>query len=114
MGPAAQALTPALEGLLDDPSHAPAAISALQAISGTPDPVRTAEILLTSVERNADADTALDALGALGPEALTPTVSARLKALAERDLRVVTSGLEPEMVPADERLRERARKLLGA
>lgn len=114
VGPAAQALTPALEGLLDDPSHAPAAISALQAISGGPDPVRTAEILLTSVERNADADTALDALGALGPEALTPTVSARLKALAERDLRVVTSGVEPEMVPADERLRERARKLLGA
>ncbi|MFF3458946.1 HEAT repeat domain-containing protein [Streptomyces sp. NPDC002730] len=114
LGPEAHALAPALEGLLDDPDQSPAAILALLALGHDLDRTRAAGLLLDSAERNADPETALDALLALGPEALTPESRARLTSLAERDLRVVTSGLEPEIVPADERLRERARAILGA
>ncbi|MGW6456918.1 HEAT repeat domain-containing protein [Streptomyces sp. NPDC055078] len=112
LGPAARELAPALEALLDDPVQAPTAIIALQSTGCALDAAQAADLLLTSAERDADAATALEALGTLGPEALTPDTTTRLTTLAERDLRVVTSGLEPEIVPADERLRERARRLL--
>lgn len=108
------ARAPALEGLLDDPDQSPAAVLALLALGHDLDRARAAGLLLDSAERIADPETAPDALLALGPEALTPEFRARLTALAERDLRVVTSGPEPEIVPADERLRERARAMLGA
>ncbi len=114
LGPTARALTPALESLLGDPEQAPCAILALLAIDGDLDRTRAADLLLTSAERQADADTALEALSALGPRALSAVARARLTDLAERDLRVVTSGLETELVPGDERLREKAQALLRA
>ncbi|MQS36030.1 HEAT repeat domain-containing protein [Streptomyces katsurahamanus] len=114
IGPAGAALAPALGPLLDDPVQAPGAVIALRSLGHGPDDARAADLLLSSAERNAEWATALDALGALGPGALTPEVRARLTALAEGDLRVVDSGLEPEIVPQDERLRIRARELLAA
>ena len=59
---------------------------------------------------NADAVTALEALVALGPTALTADHHRRLTALAERDRRVRASGVETRIAPADERLREQARE----
>ncbi|MFI1398066.1 hypothetical protein [Streptomyces sp. NPDC020681] len=113
LGPAAHALGPDLAALLDDPEQAPSAVLALHATGNGLDPARAAEYLLDSAERNADPVTALEALHALGPDALIPEVTARLTALAERDLRVVTSGVEPRIVPSDESLREQARELLS-
>lgn len=112
--PAAQALRPALERLLDDPEQAPTAVLALVAIGHDIDRAHAAAILLDSAERDAAPATALDALLALGPKMLPNEATARLTELAERDLRVVASGLEPEIVPADERIRERAWAMLRA
>ncbi|GGU60975.1 hypothetical protein GCM10010211_27310 [Streptomyces albospinus] len=67
-----------------------------------------------SAEEDADPGTALEALSALGREALTGDRIHRLTALAERDRRVVCAGLEGEIIRADERLREKARTVLAA
>ncbi|GAA2257026.1 hypothetical protein GCM10010232_53530 [Streptomyces amakusaensis] len=107
IGPAAAALAPALEALLDDHEQVPAALLALGALGHETDRARAADLLLTSVERETDWTTALEALAALGPEALTGEVTARLTAIAERDLRVV------EPATADESLRHRVRELLA-
>ncbi|MFB7534221.1 hypothetical protein ACFC0C_39610 [Streptomyces sp. NPDC056178] len=111
IGAEARPLVPALEGLLTDPLQTPAAVLALHAIAPESlDGPRLAGLLLDSAEEDADAVTALEALVALGRTALTEDHRRRLRALAERDLRVVSSGLEPGVAPADERLREQARE----
>ncbi|MET9919391.1 hypothetical protein ABZZ04_20155 [Streptomyces sp. NPDC006435] len=112
MGGAARPLVPALEGLLTDPAHVPAAVLALHAIAPeTLDGPRTAGLLLDSAEADADAELALEALALLGPAALTDDHRRRLTALAEQDLRVRSSGVEPAICPADEQLREQAREV---
>ncbi|SFY01902.1 hypothetical protein SAMN02787144_1009145 [Streptomyces atratus] len=111
IGGAARPLVPALEGLLTEPMQIPSAVLALHAIAPeTLDGPRTAGLLLDAAEQDADAETALDALVVLGPDSLTEDGRRRLIALAERDLRVRASGLEPGIAPADERLREQARE----
>lgn len=111
LGEAARPLVPALEGLLDDRVQVPPVVLALHAIAPEHlDGRRAAALLLEAAERDDDAPTALEALVALGPAALTPEHRRRLTDLAERDLRVRASGLEPGIAPADERLREQARE----
>lgn len=126
LGPAARPLRPRLERLLDDPVQAPAAVLALLATvpgdgpddggSGADclDRTALAEAALESAELDADPDTALEALRALGARALSGEHIRRLTALAERDPRVVRSGLEHEVIRADERFRQEARAVLAA
>ncbi|MFI6285164.1 HEAT repeat domain-containing protein [Streptomyces sp. NPDC051018] len=111
LGVLARPLAPVLESLLTDPEHAPTAVLALHAAGGAP--AHAADLLLTSAELHADPFTALEALGALGPETLSAQETARLTALGERDLRVVASGPESEIIPGDERFQDAARKLLA-
>ena len=101
--------------MLDTPLHAPACALALLAI-GVEDETRRAlaDPVLTSAEHNADPDTALEALTSLGRSALTQDHLNRLTALADGDRRVVNSGLELQIIRADERLRTRARDTLAA
>ncbi|MFF0732012.1 hypothetical protein ACFYVK_10405 [Streptomyces chartreusis] len=115
LGPAARPLRPVLESMLGTPLHAPACALALLAI-GVEDEARRAlaDPVLTSAERNADPDTALEALTSLGGPALTQDHLNRLTALADGDRRVVNSGLEHQIIRADERLRIRARATLSA
>lgn len=115
LGPAARPLRPVLESMLDTPLHAPACALALLAI-GVEDETRRAlaDPVLTSAEHNADPDTALEALTSLGRSALTQDHLNRLTALADGDRRVVNSGLELQIIRADERLRTRARDTLAA
>ncbi|MGW4204483.1 HEAT repeat domain-containing protein [Streptomyces sp. NPDC004726] len=111
LGPAARPLVPALETLLSRPEHAPTAILALHAIADAPK--GAADMLLTAAELDTDSSTALEALRAIGVEGLSADETDRLRALAERDLRVVTSGADPEIIRADERFRAAARELLA-
>ncbi|MEU6304098.1 hypothetical protein [Streptomyces chartreusis] len=115
LGPAARPLRPVLESMLDTPLHAPACALALLAI-GVEDETRRALVdpVLNSAEHNADPDTALEALTSLGGPALAQDQLNRLTALADGDRRVVTSGLEHQIIRADERLRIRARAALSA
>ncbi|MEU8750445.1 hypothetical protein [Streptomyces chartreusis] len=115
LGPAARPLRPVLESMLGTPLHAPACALALLAI-GVEDEARRAlaDPVLTSAEHNADPDTALEALTSLGGPALTQDHLNRLTALADGDRRVVNSGLEHQIIRADERLRIRARATLSA
>ncbi|MGY3060181.1 hypothetical protein ACVWZD_004426 [Streptomyces sp. TE3672] len=111
IGGAARPLGPALEGLLTDRVQIPSAVLALHAIAPESlDGRRAAGLLLDAAERDADAVTALEALVALGPTALTADHHRRLTALAERDRRVRASGVETRIAPADEWLREQARE----
>ncbi|MFF0449836.1 HEAT repeat domain-containing protein [Streptomyces sp. NPDC004609] len=110
LGVCARPLAPVLESLLADPEHAPTAVLALHAADTTP--AHAADLLLTSAELHADPVTALEALRALGTDTLTAEETARLTALGERDLRVVASGPEPEIIPGDERFQDAVRKLL--
>ncbi|MFV5994001.1 hypothetical protein ACNPQM_16470 [Streptomyces sp. NPDC056231] len=111
IGEAARPLVPALEGLLTDREQTPAAVLALHAIAPESlDAPRLAGLLLDAAEADAEPVTAVDALVALGPTALTDDHLNRLTALAERDLRVTASGLESGIAPADERLRDRVRE----
>ncbi|MFD9502204.1 hypothetical protein [Streptomyces sp. NPDC060035] len=115
LGGQGRPLAPALEGLLAHPRHAPAAVLALHAIApGTLDVRAAAGLLLDSAEEDADPATALEALLALGRDALTEDHGRRLAALAERDLRVTASGVETAIAPTDDRLREQAREVLRA
>ncbi|MGW9121620.1 hypothetical protein ACWGRV_34260 [Streptomyces sp. NPDC055663] len=112
IGGAARPLVPALECLLTEPMQVPSAVLALHAIAPESlDGPRTAALLLDAAERDADAETALEALAVLGPAALTEEGRRRLTALAEQDRRVRAAGLGPGMSPADERLREKAREV---
>ncbi|MCT2544753.1 MULTISPECIES: hypothetical protein [Streptomyces] len=111
IGGAARPLVPALERLLTDRVQIPSAVLALHATAPESlDGPRAAGLLLDAAERDADAVTALEALVALGPTALTADHHRRLTALAERDRRVRASGVETRIAPADERLREQARE----
>ncbi|MET8516501.1 hypothetical protein [Streptomyces sp. NPDC005077] len=111
IGEPARRLIPALEGLLADRQQTPAAVLALHAIAPESlDAPRLAGLLLDSAEADAEPVTAIEALVALGPTALTDDHLSRLTALAERDLRVTASGLESGIAPTDERLRDRARE----
>lgn len=114
IGPDAKALVPALEALLADPALVPAAVLALRAVGSPLEPDRAADLLLTSAELDAAPVAALEALRSLGAHTLTPAAISRLTALAEGDLRVVTSGLETELIRLDERLRTAARELLAS
>ncbi|GAA2925937.1 hypothetical protein ACFPN0_28040 [Kitasatospora cinereorecta] len=115
LGDQGRPLVPALEGLLADPLHRPAAVLALHAIApGTLDGRAAAGLLLDSAEADADPATALEALRALGPDALTEDHGRRLAALAEGDLRVTASGVETTIASTDDRLREQAREVLRA
>ncbi|MFF2010985.1 hypothetical protein ACFVWY_18205 [Streptomyces sp. NPDC058195] len=111
IGAPARPLVPALEGLLAGRAPVPAVLLALHAIApDCLDAPRAAGLLLDAVERDDDTGTALEALAALGPAVVGEDGRRRLTALAERDLRVCTSGLQGGLVPGDERLRERIRE----
>ncbi|MFJ2872338.1 hypothetical protein [Streptomyces sp. NPDC087298] len=111
IGDGARPLVPALESLLTGGLRTPAAVLALHAIAPESlDRPRAAGLLLDAAEADADAVTALEALVVLGRAALTEDHRRRLTALAERDLRVRTSGVASGIPHADERLREQARE----
>ncbi|MGI5378824.1 hypothetical protein ACQEV2_32150 [Streptomyces sp. CA-251387] len=115
LGPAARPLRPALERILTTPLHAPAGALALLAIGVEEELRRTlADPVLVAAEHNADPDTAFEALLSLGRRHLTDDHLNRLGALADGDRRVVNSGLEDQIIHADERLRTRARDTLSA
>ncbi|MFD4576877.1 hypothetical protein ACFWNK_23630 [Streptomyces sp. NPDC058417] len=120
MGPAARPLRPVLEDLLATPPHAPAAVLALLAalpetdLRGPLDRTVLAGRVLDAAEHGVETDTAFEALAALGRESLTDAHARRLADLAERDRRVVTSGIEDQIIRADDRLADRARATLAA
>ncbi|WP_286251199.1 hypothetical protein [Streptomyces graminofaciens] len=119
LGSTARPLRPALEGMLTDPLHAPAATLALLAalpeeeLRGQLNRTALADLVLASAEDGTDPDAAFEALTALGTRALTTEQRHRLAALADRDPRVVDSGLEDQIIRKDERLRTRARTVLA-
>ncbi|MFD3453303.1 hypothetical protein ACFWVC_14100 [Streptomyces sp. NPDC058691] len=115
LGPAGRPLVPRLEALLDDPQQAPAAVLALLAVAD-PDSLDRAALAgaaLSSAEWDADAEGACGALEALGADALTPDHIRRLTDLAERDARVIRSGLADRIIRNDEQLRLWVRGLLA-
>ncbi|WP_329062130.1 hypothetical protein [Streptomyces sp. NBC_01429] len=115
LGPAAAPLRPLLERGLTRPELAPAMALALLATTPpgrhghTPD---LADALLTSAETDADPMGALEALTALGADALTTPQLHRLTDLATRDRRVLITALEPRPAHADAHFRETAQALL--
>ncbi|MEW1546317.1 hypothetical protein [Streptomyces tsukubensis] len=112
LGPAARPLAPALVALLDRPEQVPAAVFALAAVGAAP--AGAASLVLDCAERDTDPVSCLDALEALGPDALTPEEADRLEALAERDRRVRLPGPSPRLsIWSDQRIRLRARTLLA-
>ncbi|MGV9316480.1 hypothetical protein ACWDR0_30485 [Streptomyces sp. NPDC003691] len=112
LGPAARPLVPDLTALLDDPEQVPAAVLALAAAGSAP--AGAAALVLDCAEHDTDPLTCLEALEALGPDALTPEEADRLEELAERDRRILLPGPEPRTrVREDEHLRLRARALLA-
>ncbi|TQJ85389.1 HEAT repeat domain-containing protein [Streptomyces sp. SLBN-31] len=107
LGADARPLIPRLELLLADAEKAPAAALALLAITD-PDVVdlgRLAEAALHSAETAADVSGACEAFQALGTTALSPHQRLRVTELAERDRRIVGSGLANNIIREDERLR---------
>ncbi|MFE2291437.1 HEAT repeat domain-containing protein [Streptomyces sp. NPDC059452] len=113
LGPAARPLVPVLKALLTDPEQVPAAVLALHAV--TPEELDTghlAGLLLDAAEAGAAPFEAVDALEALGVAMLSEEHRKRLMGLAERDLRVVRSGVEGTVEAADERLRARVRAVV--
>ncbi|MFD8106371.1 hypothetical protein [Streptomyces microflavus] len=110
LGPAARPLVLVLKALLADPEQVPSAVAALRAID--PDELdtgRAAGLLLDAAEAGTAPFEAVDALVALGVDALSEVHRARFAALGERDLRVVRFGLDGTIEAADERLRARVR-----
>lgn len=108
-GAAGGPLVPVLEALLADPEQVPGAVLALLAIApGRLDAHRAAGLLLDAAECGTAPVEAVEALIALGPEAVGEDARARLARLAEQDLRLHVSGVLGA-VTADERVRERAR-----
>ncbi|AXG81078.1 hypothetical protein [Streptomyces paludis] len=114
LGPAAASLRPLLARGLSRPDLAPAMALALLATTPPEDGHHPglADALLTSAETDADPMGALEALTALGADALTPAELHRLTALATRDRRVLITASEPRPAHADTRFRETARALL--
>ncbi|GGV49714.1 hypothetical protein GCM10010495_79390 [Kitasatospora herbaricolor] len=107
LGAGARLLIPRVEQLLADPEKAPAAALALLAVAGPDavDPVRLAEAALHSAETGADVPGACEALQALGATALSVHQRRRVAELAERDRRIVGSGVAGGIIREDERLR---------
>ncbi|MET9959492.1 HEAT repeat domain-containing protein [Streptomyces sp. NPDC006326] len=116
LGPAGRSLTSHLESAFTHPVAVPAAATALVAVAGTGTLDRTslATAVLDAAEEEADPMGACDALGALGPAALSAAQVQRLAVLAEGDARVIRSGLETQIISRDEAFRTRARALLAA
>ncbi|MFF3617568.1 hypothetical protein [Streptomyces sp. NPDC002580] len=115
LGPAARSLGARLEAAVGDPASAPAAVAAL-AVVADPDALdRTAlaAAALWSAEADADPAGAIDALEALGPDALTGEHLRRLTVLADGDARVVRSGIESHIIDHDIEFRRRAQELLA-
>ncbi|MBT2900495.1 HEAT repeat domain-containing protein [Streptomyces sp. McG3] len=114
LGPGARPLAPALKALLADPQQTPTAALALHAVA--PDELdagHVAGLLLDAAEAGTAPFEAVDALVAFGTETLSGQHRARLTALAERDRRVVRTGLDGTVEIADERLRARVRAAVG-
>ncbi|QRV53695.1 HEAT repeat domain-containing protein [Streptomyces californicus] len=110
IGPDARDLVPVLEPLLADVELRAAAAVALHAVA--PDVLgagRAADLLLDAAEAGAAPAEAVEALVALGVAGLTVEQRARFAELAERDRRVIHSGLDGTVESADERLRARVR-----
>ncbi|MFI1188631.1 HEAT repeat domain-containing protein [Streptomyces californicus] len=110
IGPDARDLVPVLEPLLAHVELRAAAAVALHAVA--PDLLgagRAADLLLDAAEAGAAPAEAVEALVALGVAGLDAEQRARFTELAERDRRVVCSGLDGTVEPADERLRARVR-----
>jgi hypothetical protein len=115
IGPAARSLVPLLKALLTEPVQVPSAVSALRAVA--PDALdagHAADLLLDVAEAGTAPFEAVDALGALGAEALSDERRARLTELGERDRRVVRFGLEGTVEIADRRLCARIRAVVRA
>ncbi|WP_454315540.1 hypothetical protein [Streptomyces phaeoluteigriseus] len=118
LGSAARPLRPRLEELLATPLHAPAAVLALLAalpeeeLRGPLERTVLAGQVLDAAESGVDADSAFEALSALGRTALTDEHLHRVERLARGDRRVVTGGIEDRIIRADEQLATRARETL--
>ncbi|MEV4232908.1 hypothetical protein AB0J81_38760, partial [Streptomyces bobili] len=118
MGPDARPLRPVLEQLLATPPHAPAAVLALLAalpeeeLRGPLARSVLAGQVLDTAESGVDADNAVEALSELGRDALTDEHLHRIERLAHGDRRVVTAGIESQIIRADEQLATRARETL--
>jgi len=114
LGPAARPLVPLLKALLTDPEQVPSAVRALRAVAPEElDAGRAAGLLLDAAEAGTAPFEAVDALVALGVDAMSGEHRARLTALGERDLRVVRFGLDGTIETADERLRAKVRAAVG-
>ncbi|MEU1282467.1 HEAT repeat domain-containing protein [Streptomyces sp. NPDC005805] len=113
LGPAGRPLEPRLRALLGHPQQVPAAVLALLAVEDGDRPGLAATVL-DAAERGAPPLAVLDALLALGPDGVPAEQAARLAVLAEGDARVINSGVDTEIVRADERFRIRAREVLAA
>ncbi|MFF4863892.1 hypothetical protein ACFY3J_19565 [Streptomyces sp. NPDC001231] len=114
LGPAARPLAARLEAALDDPAAAPASVVALTAVAEPDSLDRTAlaAAALRSAEVDADPAGAVDALEALGPDALTGDHLRRLAVLADGDARIVRSGIEDQIIGQDTVFRRHAQELL--
>ncbi|MFE9456758.1 HEAT repeat domain-containing protein [Streptomyces californicus] len=110
IGTDARDLAPVLEPLLAVVELRTAAAAALHAVA--PDVLgagRAADLLLDAAEAGAAPAEAVEALVALGVAGLTVEQRSRFTELAERDRRVIRSGLDGTVESADERLRARVR-----
>jgi hypothetical protein len=102
LGPAGRELVPELRQALADPRDAEARLAAARALwrLGV-DPAELVDPLLAAVADGwGGGELAVDLLVELGAATALP----RLRELASQDLRVVTSGIEDQLIPRDERL----------
>lgn len=114
IGPAAGELVPVLRPLLADPRlRAPVAVALHAVAPGVLGAGRAADLLLEAAEAGTAPAEAVEALVELGVGALTGAQLARFTALAERDGRVVRTGIDGTVERADERLRARVRAAVG-
>ncbi|MFJ7526682.1 HEAT repeat domain-containing protein [Streptomyces griseus] len=113
LGPGARPLAPVLRTLLTDPRLTPAAALALHAVAPEElDTGHVAGLLLDAAEAGEAPFAAVDALMVFGTDGLSAEHRARLTELAERDGRVVRTGLDGTVEITDERLRARVRATL--
>jgi hypothetical protein len=105
-------LTHALDGLDAHPWSASS--HAYGGAEDLPDLLRVlAGADMDAAEREGDPMGAIEALEALGADALSPGHLRRLAALAEGDVRVIRSGVEGRIIRQDEAFRDRSRALLA-
>ena len=105
LGPAGRELVPELRQVLADPRDAEARLAAARALWRLgADPAELVDPLLAAVADGwGGGELAVDLLVELGATTARP----RLRELASQDLRVVTSGIEGQIIPRDERLVDR-------